>query len=131
VPRRTFQYIKSSEKDHRHLYVDSKNASVIFAFLESDAQRTKKFRHNIDLVLNHKYTNDVFEHEPVDDETIGVYAFKLKVGINPRIYCKTYETESGFHIILVELVTHKASQKLTKPLKTIIRKVATYEYEIE
>jgi hypothetical protein len=131
VPHRTFTYIKSSLKGHRQLYVDEKNAQEILTFLKSDAQITKKFWHNIDLVLNHKYTNDVFEHEPVDDETIGVYAFKLKVGINPRIYCKTYETESGFHIILVELVTHKASQKLTKPLKTIIRKVATYEYEIK
>jgi hypothetical protein len=131
VALRTFTRIKSAIKGHRHLYVDAKNAKEILAFLNRDDQVRKKFWHVVELVLNHQYTTEIFELESVNKDTIDVYALKLKIGLNPRIHCKTYQIESGFHIILAELEPHKSTQKLTKRLRTIIEKVANYEYEIK
>jgi hypothetical protein len=130
VSLRTFIHIESSKNGDRHLYVDAANSREILEFIQSDSRVAKKFKHISLLILEHTWTKDIFEHEPINDEAHGVYAMKLKVGLNPRIYCKTYENESGFHIILSELFRHKATTKLTKELRNIIQKVGSYEYQI-
>lgn len=117
--------------NNRHLYVDEENAISILNWIEEDKQREKKFKYVSQLFLINKTTKDIFEKEDVNSDTKDVWAIKLKLSKNSRIYCKGYELEDGsFHLVMGEYLEHKDSQKLNHKCIALIKKVADYEYSI-
>jgi hypothetical protein len=130
--KREFVQLKVSDKKHKYLCIDEENSEQIWAFLQNDDRRSKKFKYVIDIILNQKPTKDIFEKENISKEIDDVYAIKLFKGSdNIRFYCKTYEKDDlTFYIIIAELLEKKKSQKLTTKIKNIIKRVHDYEYEV-
>jgi len=129
--KRPYIYIESADIKPRHLYIDAENAHEIMDILESSERYIKKFKYVVYIILNEQPTKDIFGKEAISDATKDVYAIKLFKGSeNTRIYCKTYEIDGDFHIIMGAILARKKSQKLTKEIKKIIEKVGSYEYEI-
>lgn len=85
------------------------------------------------MILNHHAPWDLYDKENFEKGCEHVTAIKLFKGKkNPRIYCQQFsdgETER-FVIIGVGLLEKKKSQKLTAAEKSIIRRVANYEYDL-
>lgn len=63
--KRALIEIQSSDRKHRHLCVDEENAREIMAFLQTDPRYAEKFRYNVDIILNHQPTKDIFEKEKI------------------------------------------------------------------
>lgn len=129
--------IEESEDRKRAIFVDEVNYEAILGFLTQNYSHQKKFRHVVDLLLNHpdKLNRDIYERENIEKGCDNVYAIKLFKGKhNPRIYCRQLSLDDDTKllvIVLCELLEKKKSQKLTEKEKNLIRKVASYDYEIE
>ena len=131
--KRKAELIEISADGKKAFYVDAVNSQEIMAFLESDPANLKKFKTALQLILNHRAPRDLYDKENFEKGCEHVTAIKLFKGKkNPRIYCQQFtdgETER-FVIIGVELLEKKKSQKLTAAEKSIIRRVAQYEYDL-
>jgi hypothetical protein len=131
--KRKAELIKISADGKKAFYLDVDNSQEIKAFLQSDSANFKKFNTALELILNHHATRDLYGKENFEKGCEHVTAIKLFKGKkNPRIYCQQFtdgETER-FVIIGVELLEKKKSQKLTAAEKSIIRRVAKYEYDL-
>ena len=131
--KRKAELIEISADGKKAFYVDVVNSREIMAFLESDPANLKKFKTALQLILNHRAPRDLYDKENFEKGCEHVTAIKLFKGKkNPRIYCQQFtdnETER-FVIIGVELLEKKKSQKLTAAEKSIIRRVAQYEYDL-
>lgn len=131
--KRKAELIRISENGQKAFYLDLDNAQDIKAFMQSDPANLKKFNTALELILNHHAPRDLYDKENFEKGCEHVTAIKLFKGKkNPRIYCQQFsdgETER-FVIIGVELLEKKKSQKLTAAEKSIIRRVASYEYDL-
>lgn len=131
--KRKAELIRISENGKKAFYLDKDNSKEIIAFLQADAANLKKFNTALELILNHRAPRDIYDKENFENGCDHVTAIKLFKGKkNPRIYCQQFtdgETER-FVIIGVELLEKKKSQKLTAAEKSIIRRVAKYEYDL-
>lgn len=131
--KRKAELIKISENGKKAFYLDKDNSKEIMSFLQSDAANLKKFNTALELILNHRAPRDIYDKENFENGCEHVTAIKLFKGKkNPRIYCQQFtdgETER-FVIIGIELLEKKKSQKLTAAEKSIIRRVAKYEYDL-
>ena len=128
-----FAFLFASSKDRkRHICIDAKNENAILDFLEADPVRERKFNYAITLLLEHKVNKNLYGSEQIDGSSKNVTAIKLfKRGQNSRLYCKEQRTQAGiFYIIIAELLQKKKVKKVTGEVKQLIKKVATYEYEI-
>ncbi len=132
MAKRSLNLLLTSTKGDRFLYIDAGNQLEILNFLRQSPRYDDKFKYTIDIILNHQATKDIWEKEDVSDKARDVYAIKLFKGSdNARIYCKTYDREDGFHIIMCEFLARKKSTKVKARNKKLIEKVGGYEYEIE
>lgn len=131
--KRKAELIRVSDNGKKAFYLDVDNSQEIMAFLQSDPANLKKFKTALQLILNHHAPRDLYDKENFEKGCEHVTAIKLFKGKkNPRIYCQQYsdgETER-FVIIGVEVLEKKKSQKLTAAEKSIIRRVAQYEYDL-
>lgn len=131
--KRKAKLIEISADGKKAFYVDAANSQEIMAFLKSDPANLKKFKTALQLILNHRAPRDIYDKENFEKGCEHVTAIKLFKGKkNPRIYCQQFtdgESER-FVIIGVELQEKKKSQKLTAAEKSIIRRVAQYEYDL-
>lgn len=80
----------------------------------------------------HKNT-ELYDKEEIDESCKNVTAMKFFKGQeNDRIYCKEQRTNEGLYIIVTaEIYLKKKSNKVTKKEIPTIKKVASYEYQIE
>ncbi len=131
--KRKADLIRTSHDGKKAFYLDVENSGDIMAFLRSEKANLKKFYTAIELILNHQAPRDLYDKENFEKGCEQVTAIKLFKGKkNPRIYCRQYadgDTER-FVIIGIELQEKKKSQKLTATEKSIIRRVAKYEYDL-
>ncbi|WP_157466122.1 hypothetical protein [Belliella baltica] len=131
--KRKAELIEISADGKKAFYVDAANSQKIMAFLQSDPANLKKFKTALQLILNHRAPRDLYDKENFEKGCEHVTAIKLFKGKkNPRIYCQQFtdgESER-FVIIGIELLEKKKSQKLTAAEKSIIRRVAQYEYDL-
>ena len=125
--------LQSSENKKRHVCIDAKNESTILQFLQEDPARVKKFKQIVSNILDNIRIPDLYDKEEIDRFTKGVTAMKLfKGGQNIRLYCKEQSNESGtFCVIVAELLPKKKDQKVKGKTKSLIQKVAGYEYQIK
>ena len=124
-----------SDNGKKAFYVDEQNAASIIDFLRSESSHRKKFRYILELLLEHNYVpRDLYDKEDFESGCEKVTAIKLFKGKkNPRIYCQQYTVKDKevFVIIAAELLEKKKSQKLSNTEKTIIRRIASYQYELK
>lgn len=74
---------------------------------------------------------DCYAKEKVDNKTGNVAAIKFFDADNTRLYCQEYTTKNGlFYIICSIILYRKKVQKNNNKIKGLIKKVASYEYEI-
>lgn len=140
---RALRWLVSNDKRNKHLYVDKLNEKAIFDVIDrgtvfdnfgkvvQPGRVRKKFDLIIYRILNHQVTKEVFVQEKISGEIDDVYAIKIIVSTNIRIYCQMKSSESHAFLAMSEIVEHKDSQKLTERLKNVIRKVHKYEYDFE
>jgi hypothetical protein len=134
--KRVAELYKTSVDGKRAFYIDVINSKELMAFLAKDRANIKKFNHVLELLLEHKHhiPTDVYDKENFEKGCEKITAIKLFKGKkNPRIYCQQY-TEDGkqvFVIIASELLEKKKSNKLTNKEKSIIRRVASYQYTLK
>ncbi|MEJ8819460.1 hypothetical protein [Lacibacter sp. H407] len=132
MPRLAY-ILQSSENQKRHVCIDATNESTILQFLQEDPARLKKFQQIVTIILENIRNTELYDKEEIDRATKGVTAMKLfKGGQNIRLYCKEQSNESGtFYVIVAELLRKKKDQKVKGKTKTLIQKVAGYEYQIK
>ncbi|HPQ35751.1 MAG TPA: hypothetical protein PK563_14760 [Tenuifilaceae bacterium] len=124
---------RKSKDGKKAFYIDVENADSIYDFLKSDEANLKKFRYALDLLLEGRPPRDLYDKENFDKCCEHVTAIKLFKGKkNPRIYCQQYTDgcTKVFVIIAAELLEKKKSEGLTNKEKTIIKRVASYQYTL-
>lgn len=116
----------------KHICIDVENAEAIFDFIERNPKYRKKFYHIAHNILSHYRVPRLYDKEEVNDSCKGVTAMKFfKGGDNARLYCKEITNEDGvFYIVAVEMLSKKKDAGVSKIIKSIIEKIASYEYRI-
>lgn len=130
---RTAYIIQSSPNSKRHICIDAENEIIILQFLNADAARVKKFRKIVEMILLGIRNTELYDKEEIDKSTKGVTAIKMfKGGQNIRLYCKEQSGKEGmFYVIVAELLPKKKDQKVKGSVKSLIKKVGGYVYEIK
>ena len=125
--------IKKSKDGKRCIAVDSVNADIILAYLKQDKRHLNKFIDICNLIFEGLHNPSIYDKEEFDEKSHGVRAMKFFKGQeNDRVYCKELTIKNKtFVVITSELLEKKKTQKLSHREKSIIHKVASYEYEIE
>ncbi len=125
--------IKESGDGRRCIAVDSKNADAIEGYLKQDRRHWNKFVDICNLIFAGLSNPSLYDKEEPDRKSKGVRAMKFFKGQeNDRIYCKEITLEDKtFIVITAELLQKKKTQKLSQKERSIIHKVARYDYEIE
>lgn len=125
---------RSSKDCKKAFYIDEQNAGDIIDFLKAESSHVKKFNYVLELLLEHNHVpRDLYDKEDFESGCEHITAIKLFKGRkNPRIYCQQYSVidKQVFVIVASELLEKKKSQKLSNKEKTIIRRVASYQYHL-
>lgn len=125
---------QTSPDQKRSFYIDEAVEEELFTFLMEDEKRLKKFRQVIGLVLSGLATRDQYARENIEKGCEHVYALKLfKGGQNIRIYCQQFSSEDKNTLIITaaEFLSKKKTQKLSQKQRNIIRRVASYQYQLK
>ena len=126
---------QTSKDGSKAFYIDKENAGAIVNFLKEDKANIKKFKYVLELLLEHAHPpRDLYDKEDFEKGCENITAIKLFKGKkNPRIYCQQYTVKEKkvFVIVASELLVKKKSEGLTNKEKTIIRRVASYQYELK
>ncbi len=109
------------------LYVDLKLEESLFVFL-GRAQIKKKFRSVAGFIMSDRYDDEIYRHEMNSPKSKDVYAIKICVLGNYRIYCKEFYEHNLKRVVLIKLV-EKKTQKLDKKLRELVDKIGGYCYE--
>lgn len=132
--KRKAKLYRKSKDGKKAFYIDVDNAETIFTFLKSEKSYVNKFRYILELLLDHsQIPRDLYDKENFEKGCEHITAMKPAKGKNnPRIYCQQYSLkEKNIYVIIAsELLKKKKSEGLTNKEKTIIRRVASYEYEL-
>lgn len=123
--------IRSSCDNRIHIYVDKENSERIFKYVTQDERHIKKFQFITDVILG-GLKNPTYGKAQINEKSANVTAMKFFKGQeNDRIYCKEIIKDDQTYIIVVcELLEKKKNQKLKHREKTIINRIADYEYDI-
>jgi len=125
--------IKRKRNRFVSLYVDLAFEDKLLDFLEDKKNKKikKKFQMIADmLVCGMPVTKELYGQEMNSSVSKDVYAFKIKINGNHRIYTKEFNLESERRIVLIEH-RHKKSESLNKELRTLVDRIGTYEYEFQ
>ena len=116
------------------LYVDTEFEDELFAFLgdKKNEKIKKKYRMIAELVVTGNANPSLYGHEQNSDKSKDVYAFKIKINGNHRIYCKEFNDDSmnSKKIVLIEY-KYKKTEGLNKELRNLVDKIGEYEYEFQ
>ncbi len=131
--RRKAIIIRKSKDGRRVIAVDQENAGTILAYLKQDKRHISKFNDICNLIFHGLSNRALYDKEEPDKKSKGVRAMKFFKGQeNDRIYCKEMSLDNKtFVIITAELLLKKKTKKLSHREKSLIHKVASYDYEIE
>ncbi len=126
---------KRSGDGKKEFYIDEENSKSVFDFLKLDKANIKKFRYILELLFEHQnIPRDLYDKENFEKGCEHITAIKLFKGKrNPRIYCQQFseKEKNVFIIIASEILIKKKSIRLTNKEKSIIRRVASYQYELK
>ena len=131
--KRKASLLKKSKNGRKALYIDVENGPEILKYLNDDPSNLIKFNKVVGLILEGGALRALYDKENFEKGCEHVTAIKLFKGKkNPRIYCQQYADKGKqvFVIVIAELLVKKTSQGLSKRERTIIRRVAKYEYDL-
>ena len=130
---RKCEILVKSADGKRAICIDQVNKQEILAYIRQSPRHLDKWTHIVDLIMGGHRNAQLYDKEDIDGKCKGVTAMKFFKGQeNDRIYCKEQRTDGGLYIIVTaELYLRKKTNKVSKKEIPIIKKVATYEYEIE
>lgn len=132
--RKAFLY-RTSKNGKKAFYIDEDNAEQIIEWIEKDPGHAKKFDLILEQLLEHPHiSRDLYDKEDIEKGCEHVTAMKPFKGTrNPRIYCQQYTHKDleVFVIVASELLEKKKSDGLSNKERTIIRRVASYQYTLE
>lgn len=130
---RKCEILKKSTDGKKSICIDKENKKEILAYLNQSERHLKKWRHITELILEGHKNTELYDKEEIDESCKNVTAMKFFKGQeNDRIYCKEQRTNEGLYIIVTaEIYLKKKSNKVTKKEIPTIKKVASYEYQIE
>ena len=125
--------IRKSKDGKRVIAVDEENANIILSYLEQDKRHLNKFTDICNIIFAELSNPFLYDKEEPDKKSKGVRAMKFFKGQeNDRIYCKEKTLNNKtFVVITAELLLKKKTNKLSHREKSLIHKVASYDYEIE
>jgi hypothetical protein len=133
--KRVAELYKTSSNGKKAVYIDVENKAALVEFLKSESAYRDKFRMIVEMLLDHPHVpRDLYDKEDFEKGCERVTAMKPTKGkLNPRIYCQQYSDKERkvFVIVVSEVLDKKKSQKLTAREKSIIRRVASYQYELK
>lgn len=129
---RTAYIVRASANGRRQVCIDALNETAIMEFLNADPARLKKFRQIINIIIDDLRISELYDKEDINELCKDVTAMKMfKGGQNIRIYCKEQRTDDGiFCVIAAELLPKKKDNKVKGKTKSLIQKVASYNYVI-
>jgi len=124
--------VRRKEKCKREIYVDSESYKEIFDYIGQDKRHKNKFIDIVQVIMEGLHNRYLYRREGFDAETRDIHAMRFFVKQeNDRIYCKEVNTEGGTKIIIMGILhLHKKSEELSHIEKAMIKKLASYEYEI-
>lgn len=129
--KRQAKILRVSEDGKRQLAIDLKNAEEIIQFINQNGL-LKKFDLICKVVLSGIRNTELYDKENINSKCEKITAMKFKGGLNPRIYCQEVRQGNKTLIIIAsELHESKKNQKNQSKEINLIKKVASYEYEIE
>ncbi len=111
------------------LYVDTKLAKKLMVLLSNDTIK-KKFRQVAEFVLSDNYDKDVYGHEQHSGKSKDVYAIKICVVGNHRIYCKEFYYPGQKRVVMIHYEDKKV-EKLDKRLQKMVDRIGGYEYDFK
>lgn len=125
------EILSTSEDGKIAICVDKQNKEEILAYVRQSERHLKKFRFIVQLILEGHRNAELYDKEDINGRCDNVTAMKFFKGQeNGRIYCVEQRLDRKYIIIAVQLHSRKKTQKNTKREKSIIEKIAQYEYEI-
>ena len=129
--KRIAKIFRSAEDGRRHIAFDSENAEDILQFLK-DNKLEKKFVLICTTILLGIRNPELYDKENINAKCKDVTAMKFKGHKNTRIYCKEVKQKNKTLVIVTsELLPKKKNQKNQQQEITLIKKVASYDYQIE
>ena len=131
--KRDSVFLIATEDGKRAIFIDKINASEILHYINQDERHKKKFLFITELILRGIKNPQVYDKEEINGRKTSVTAMKFFKGQeNDRIYCREFSSKGKRQIIMaIILIEKKKTQKLTKPIKSLIEKISKYEYEVE
>jgi hypothetical protein len=125
VKRDCFIY-KSSEAFKKHIYVDKGNAKDIYNFIKGNYDKFNRIGLRVLETENHYYKN--YEKAQSFNK---IYEMRFLGNPNGRIYCREVKGADGrFCIVMGKVVVYKKSEKIDKSIKSQLKVLETYEYQI-
>lgn len=132
--KRKAELLRVSSDGSKAIYIDAENAEAILAWISASSANNKKFWYIVEQLLEGRPPRDLYDKENFEKGCEHVTAIKpFKGKQNPRIYCQQFRDseQQVFVIVASELLPKKKSESLTNKEKTIIRRVASYQYELQ
>ena len=135
MDKRLARCIGKSLDGKRKIFFDDVNYDQLIEVIMSEPGLQKKIYYIIELLLNHPAgpTKDLYGSENIERGCEHVKAMKpfSNSNRNMRFYCQHHTDENGaVVIVVVEYLAKKKSQDLKAKYKQIIKKVASYEYDL-
>ena len=131
--KRKATIVRSSPNGKRHIAIDHENFETLIKFLERDKRHKNKFIDICNIILGGLKNTQIYDKENINQRCKHVTAMKFFKGQeNARIYCQEVKRkDQTFVVIASELLERKKSKKITHKEKSLIEKVASYEFTIE
>lgn len=128
--KRGCELLISVEEFKREIYIDIGNKEEILNYLYQDERHLKKFRFITELILRGIKNNIVYGTEAINFNSKRITAMKFFKGQeNDRIYCQDFVNSSGKQVVIMcFLYEKKKTKKINQELRSIINKIAFYEY---
>lgn len=111
------------------IYVDSKLIHDLDCLLVNKKIK-KKFRQIAEFVLSDNYDKDIYGHEKHSEKSKDVYAIKICILGNHRIYCKEFYSPNKKRVVMIKHVDKK-TEKLNKKLQSLVDRIGGYDYEFK
>lgn len=132
---RPVDLIAVSSDKKKKVFIDSQNKAEIMGAISREVGLNKKLSYIINLLLESPNgpASELYGFENIEKGCEHVSAMKPfpKSNRNARIYCQHWNLEGGNSVIIMSEFLHKKkNKKLKKADKNIIRRVASYEYDV-
>lgn len=111
------------------IYVDDQYAEDLRELLQ-DEKIKKKFRQIVDFARADRHDDDIYGSEKNSEKSKDVYAMKICVKGNYRIYTKEFGFPGTKRIVLIKHISKKKNN-FNAELRNLVDKIGVYQYEFE